>query len=634
MTMSRQATSAINLLRSAASALKIGKIDVAEEICFGLLKEDSRNSGACYTLAVCALQKRRPADALKHVDRALTISPDSAACHIARGDALVELGQHEQALESYRKARALNSGNRRALLGSCIALMHLNRYAEAISGYDDLLIQEPGNAEAFNNRGYAYQQLGKRNEALGNYSRATVLRPDYAEAWNNRGNILQDMDRFKEALQDYDTALAIRPKYVHAWSNRATSLFKLGRPEEALASTEEAIRLDPSYAPAFNNRGYILRRMGRFSEALSCFDEAIAKRPGYAEAINNRGDALHKLGRFDEALRSYSTAIELKPNYHEARWNRGLLHLLMGNLQAGWAGMEHRWNCRWFQSDPRQSKCPVWTGQDLRGKSIVVYSEQGFGDTFQFCRYLPHLVRMGADVTFAAPRAIHRLLSKLSPAIKFEGSYLATGSYDYQTALLSLPYVFGTDFNSIPSEVPYIFAEDDLVESWRRKIGMQGFKIGVSWQGNPTGEVDFGRSMRLALLEPLSRIEGIRLVSLQVKNGLDQLNALPEGMKVETLTDFNTGQDAFLDSAAAMRCMDLVLTTDSAPAHLAGAMGLNVFTLLMHVPDWRWLTERTDSPWYPTMKLFRQPAAGDWGSAVEAVRVELTKLAGAFSASQ
>jgi Flp pilus assembly protein TadD len=501
--------------------------------------------------------------------------------------------------------------------------MHRGMFSNAISIYDQVLSVDALDADAFHNRGFALEKLGKLNEALGNYSRAITLKPHYAEAYCNRGNVLFSMNRHQDAIVDYEKAILIRPDYAAAYNNKANALVTLKQYAKALIFLNRAIALSPKYVEAYNNLGYAYQKMGQHEKALKNFDRALTLDSSYAEAHNNLGHSLHKLCRFEEALASYEQAIKLRPNYAEAIWNRGLIRLLLGDMPGGWHDIEWRWMRSNYQNYPAAKDCPKWNGEPLSGRSITVYVEQGFGDMFMLCRYLLLLVETGAEVTFAAPKVIHRLLTSLSPKLKLLNNYFTGSVTDYHCTLFSLPAVLNTQLNNIPNNVPYLKAEPELVEKWKKRIGEHGFRIGISWQGNPAGDVDFGRSMPLAALAPLASIPGIRLISIQVQNGLEQLNSFPPEMSVEVLEGFNEGADGFVDTAAVMQNLDLILTTDSAPAHLAGALGVPVWTMLMEVPDWRWMMDRTDSPWYPSMRLFRQPHAGDWESVVEAVRVAL-----------
>jgi hypothetical protein len=343
-----------------------------------------------------------------------------------------------------------------------------------------------------------------------------------------------------------------------------------------------------------------------------------------------------ELGRLDEALASYDRAIALNPGYDEAYNNRGMARLLLGHFAEGWADYEHRWGAKTFLGKRPEVNAPAWNGEDLRGRRILVFAEQGLGDTIQFARYLPLLAERGAKVTFLVRESLLRLLRPLRSNAELVSRIEPGAAFDFQCAMMSLPHVFGTAADTIPRRVPYLEPEADLVAHWKQKIGSDGFKIGIVWhaKSSSTAEVrrhGLRRSFPLAELAPLSRISGVRFISLQKHEGLDQLLTLPAGMRVETLGDeFDNQGDAFIDSAAVMQCLDLIITADTSIAHLAGALGRPAWILLRYVPDWRWLLGRDDSPWYPTLRLFRQTTEGDWKSAVARAAEQLKPLIQSF----
>ena len=490
--------------------------------------------------------------------------------------------------------------------------------------YDCALAIKPDYAEAFNNRGNTLQELKRLDDALASYDRALAIKPDYAEAHYNRGITLHDLKRLDEVPASYERALAIKPDYAEAHYNRGITLQELKRLDDALASYDRALAIKPDYAEASNNRGITLQELKRLDEALASYDRALAIKPDYAEAFNNRGNTLQQLKRLDDALESYERALAIKPDYAEALNNRGIARLLSGNFQAGWADHEWRWQTKDFSNRRPKLDGPDWQGEDIAGHSILVFTEQGIGDLIQFARFLPLLARRGAKVTFSAPAKLIRLLRPLCTQIELVGSLKSGKTYDFQCALMSLPLWFGTDLNSIPDQIPYLKPEPDLAARWNRRIGDHGFKIGIAWQGNPVGKIDQGRSYPLSELVPLARIPGVRLISLQKYHGLDQLAHLPSDVTVETLgDDFDGGQDAFIDTAAIMSHLDLIITSDTSIAHLAGALGCRTWVALQYVPDWRWLLDRDDSPWYPSLRLFRQETDGDWKGVFSRMEKEL-----------
>jgi tetratricopeptide (TPR) repeat protein len=508
-------------------------------------------------------------------------------------------------------------------LDRALAFHRAGRLAEAEAIYRQVLKTQPDNFHCLHNLGIAHAQRRNYAEAAHWFELALRINPNVAEAHNNRGSALKDLNRFEEALASYEHAIALNPDFAQAYYNRGYTLTQLKRLEEALASYDRAIALKPDFAEALNSRGYTLQELNRMEDALACLDQVIALIPGSAEAFFNRGIVLSKLNRLDEALASYDRAIALKPGYAEALNNRALGRLLAGRFREGWADHEWRWQANAFGGKRPDVHALTWQGEDLDGRRLLVFSEQGFGDIIQFARYLPLLAQRQARVTFLAPAKLARLLAPLMTGIEFVSALEATRAFDFQIAMMSLPYRFNTDLASIPGQVPYLHAEPALVARWKESIGEHGFKIGIAWHGNPR-TLDAAKFVPLQEFLPLARIAGVRLISLQYRDGLDQLARLPPDARIETLgEDFNSGPDGFIDTAAVMCNLDLVITCDTSIAHLAGALARPTWIALKQVPDWRWMLEREDSPWYPTARLFRQPAAGDWTSVFQSVEREL-----------
>ncbi len=578
-----------------------------------------------------ALQElKRTQEALASYDQALAVKPDYAEALNNRGNALQDLERFEEALACYEKALIARPDYAEALNNRGNALQGLERFAEALASYDEALAIKPDYARALNNRGNALRALHRPAEALASYDRALAVKFDYAEALHGRGLALTKLERPDETLASFDRALAINPDYAEALNNRGVALQQLDRPYEALASYDEALALDPDFAEAFNNRGSALLALRRPDDALACFDRALAAKPGYAEALLNRGVALTELGRLDEALASYDKMLAIKPDDSDALYNRGLAALLTGDFAAGWAGYERRWNRKEVVGRMLTAPFPVWRGENISGRKIVVYEEQGHGDVIQFSRYLLRLAEMGAQVTFLARPGLERLMLSLGPSVRVLTALPAGEDFDVQAALMSLPLAFETRLDKVPAETPYLRAEPERVQKWKSRLGGHGFKVGIAWQGSKLGNIDMGRSIPLAAFLGLSRIPNVRLISLQKNLGVEQLRSLPEGMQVETLgDDFDAAEDSFLDAAAVMDSLDLVVSSDTAIAHLAGALARPVWVALKYVPDWRWLLKRADSPWYPTMRLFRQQTSDDWRGVFARIEASLSKLVGA-----
>ena len=442
--------------------------------------------------------------------------------------------------------------------------------------------------------------------------------------------MLHDLKRLEEAMACCDKAIELKSDYAEAFSNRGNVLHELKRLEEALASCDKAIEFKSIFAEAYSNRGNILQDLKRVEESLASYDKAIEFKSDFAEAYYNRSKVLLELKRLEESRASYDRAIEFKCDFAEAYFNKSLSLLLGGDFVNGFNFYEWRLKSKNLKNEngERLFKQPLWLGKEsLANKRILLYSEQGLGDALQFCRYAKLVAELGAKVILEVPRPLVNLLQNLVGVDRLVPRGSTLPDFDYHCPLMSLPLAFKTTIETIPAQIPYIHSSTEKQDKWREHIGNVGFKIAICWQGSTKGKVDVGRSFPVNLFEDIAKINGVRLISLQKNEGAEQLKNLPDGMKIESLPDdFDSGENAFLDSAAVMKCVDLVITSDTALTHLAGALGVNAWLPLKHVPDWRWMLDRCDSPWYLNHSLFRQMTRDDWTSVFKEMETELANL--------
>ena len=459
--------------------------------------------------------------------------------------------------------------------------------------------------------------LGKSDLALASYDRALALRPDFADALSNRGNTLLALNRFDEALESYDRALVLRPDFAEALSSKGSALEKANRLDEALASYDRALALRPDFTNALYNRGNVLKALKRYGEALASYDHAIALQPGYADAHNNRGQVLKELMRYDEALASYDRALVLQPQNIMVHCNAASLRLLTGDFSRGWADYEWRWMKKSVVLANRILPQPLWLGgETIAGKTILLHSEQGLGDTIQFCRYVPLVAARGAQVIFEVQKPLHALMSDLAGATQVISKGSPLSAFDIHCPLLSLPLAFGTRLETIPSAKAYLSAPARQSMNWQTRLGAKRHpRIGLAWSGNAGHERDRERSIGLRDLLPLLDAEAT-FVSLQKEVRAEDTVVLKERGDILHVAD---ELKDFSDTAALISQLDLVISVDTSVAHLAGALGKPVWILVTYVPDWRWLLNRDDSPWYPTARLFRQPDIDDWESVIARV---------------
>ncbi|HEX4637306.1 MAG TPA: tetratricopeptide repeat protein [Rhizomicrobium sp.] len=477
----------------------------------------------------------------------------------------------------------------RALLDQAVALHGQGRLAEAERLYSQLLAANPDLMDARHMLGVLKAQQGHQQEAFDLIAPVVAANPRDALALANFGNVLNELGRFEEALSAYDRSVALNPDYPPAW------LF----------------------------RGNVQQMLLHYGAAVESYNRFLGFDPNNADAWNNRGLALQQAGRPEEALESYRRAEALNPAMAEAFLNQGLCHLLMQDFANGLSLLE--WRKR--MPDPIEARIypqPLWTGaQDIRGKILFAYIEQGLGDTIQYYRCVRYALERGARVILSIPDQLIALLGSATPPVELIGWGRVPPAFDYHIPLASIPLAAGMRMETIPTAEHYLIAEPQRVAHWNEKLGAHGFRIGIAWQGNQTVPGSEGKSFPVRALEGISKLPGVRLIRLQKNTGSEQLDHLPAGMTVESY-GFDEGPDAFLDSAAIMKNCDLVISADSAPAHLAGALGIEAWVALKQVPDWRWFLDRNDSPWYPSLRLFRQPATGDWASVFRTMEAEIS----------
>ena len=421
-----------------------------------------------------------------------------------------------------------------------------------------------------------------------------------------------------------DTAIKIQPNNAAFYTNHGNALQELKQLDAAVASYDKAIALKPNYAEAYSNRGNALQELKQLDAAVASYDKAIALKPNYAEAYSNRGNALQELKQLDAAVASYDKAIALQPDLAEACWSKSLALLLGGDFVDGWKLFEWRWSSEGLKLTKRNFPQPLWLGKEsLAGKSVLLHSEQGLGDTIQFCRYAKFVSDLGARVIMEVPKSLFGLMKTLSDVsdLVVKGSPLP--AFDYHCPLLSLPLAFNTNLNSIPRATKYLSADSIKLTHWTNKLGEKRKpRIGLAWNGRPEHKNDHNRSIVLAaLIQHLPA--DYQYVSLQKEvRDLDK----PVLKSSTDILHFGNELDDFADTAALCELVDVVITVDTSVAHLGGALGRPTWVLLPFSPDWRWLLDRNDSPWYPSVKLYRQPNVGDWSSVFDKIKADIAQI--------
>jgi tetratricopeptide (TPR) repeat protein len=577
------------LFESGLTHHQAGRLVEASAIYRQVLQQQPDHAEALHLLGLLAAQSERPDIAVGLIRRAIALRPNFAEAQINLGNALRANGQLDEAIAAYRHA----------------------------------IVLRPNYAGIHSNLSDALREKGQFDDAIAACRQAIGLDPNLPEAHNNLGNALRDKGELDAAIAAYRLAISLRPNYAEAYSNLGNALKDTGQLEDAIAAYRQAITLRPDYAQAHNNLGAALAYQGQLDAAIASCHKAIALAPKFADAHNNLGTALADEGQLNEAIASYRQSIVLAPNVPEAHYNLSFALLARGDFQEGWEEHEWRWKCKHFTSPLRNFTQPQWDGEPLEGRTLLLHSEQGFGDALQFIRYVPMAAQRGGRIIVECPPELQRLFQTLPGEYQVVARGQTLPAFDLHCPLLSLPLIFGTTLTNIPKIVPYLQADADASRKWKQRTAAcsPGVKVGLAWAGSPGQKNNRNRSTRLAKFAPLAQMEGMRLFSVQKGSAAAESKTPPRGME---LIDWTEELTDFAETAALIANLDLVIAVDTAIAHLAGAMGKPVWTLLSFVPDWRWLMERDDCPWYPSMRLFRQPFLGDWESITGRVVDELT----------
>jgi len=523
------------------------------------------------------------------------------------------------------QAKTLPRDNAAAHYDAARRLVDLGRDDEASKRLDAAIAARPDFAEAFSLGGYILERAGRAETAMRFYRRALELKTDLTAAWSNLAKLLLRQGAFADALRAIDETLRRLPGDADAWNTRSGVTRALGQLEESEMAARKALRLRAKFPEAAVNLGTALLKSARPEAALAAYATAASLRKNFADAICGQALAYRALDRLDEARAAFDRAVKL--DCREAVSGRGCLDLMLGDFEKGWEGYEARWVDRKPVAEALGVRYPLWKGPNSPPQRVLVINDHGLGDTIQFARYLPLMSKAGAEPHFLCPAKLHPLIGPLVEGRIFEREPQEL-RFDAQIAISSLPRAFATRLDSIPADRPYLSAEAARVARWALRMGESGFKVGCVWQGNPNPEADTARSFPLSALAPLAAIPGVRLISLQRGFAEEQLWESPPLFGIERLSaDYDAGGPAFLDAAAVMMKLDLVVSCDTSIAHLAGALGRPVWTALKQDAEWRWLRATSVSPWYPTMRLFRQPTAGEWGPVFDAMAANLACLA-------
>ena len=545
---------------------------------------------------------------------ALEIDPTQSVAHYHR--ALLEIRQDDKqgALRSLNAALENAPQSSAALMSKGLLLINLKDPAAALIALDRAIELGVKTADIYHQRAYCQKELKQLELAVNDLETALTLDPKHADALMTLGVISQEMGRYEAAVGLYTQTIALNPAKAEAYSNLGAVLFEMNRYEDALETLRAAIDMAPQLVNAWSNLGATLMKLYQYEDALKAFDQVLLLDPKHVDAYCHQGLILHDLRRFDDAMTCYDKALTIDPESTLARWNQSICLLLQGDFKRGWPAYEARWQHKKLQLTLRDYAQPRWTEPgSLKGKSILVYAEQGLGDTLQFARFLPQLTEQGAKVSFEVHRPLVPLLARCLPLINVFEMGQTPPYFDLHAPLLSLPGLLGCCASTIPTPDRYLNASPNKMTEWQQRLGnAQRLRIGLVWRGNPAHQNDRNRSMSLqTLLEALP--QGVDYFCLQNQIHSQDLQILEKTNRVRT---FAQDLRDFDDTAALCQLMDLVISVDTSVAHLSAALGKKTWTLIPYSPDWRWMLSGTDTPWYQSMHLYRQTTPGSWGQSL------------------
>ncbi len=591
-----------------------GNLPAARACYEKVLRDDPRHAQALHLLGLVYTSTGRIEEGIALFKKCLVLEPRFAEAHSNLGNALLAQNKAREAIEAHQRALAISPG---------VAEIHCNlgnafradqKLKEAESAYQQALALKPDFAEAHNNLGNVFKIQGRWDEAVEFYENALRIRPNYADAHYNTGNVYLAREEWDKAVQAFQRALSFAPNHADARNNLGTAFKSLGRIKDAVAEYQRALALKPNFAEACTNFGNVLHIQNRFDEAISAHQRALTINPRYFEAWCNLGNAFTAQNRLDEAIEACDRALEIQPNSADVHYNRALALLTLGRLREGWPGYEARWECK-PQRTRREFSQPKWNGErDLHGKSILLYAEQGLGDTLQFVRYVSLVAELGARVYLEVQAPLKELLSGIGHGTEVFARGEALPPFDLQCPLLSLPGAFQTDVLSLPAKVPYLWPSAEKKEKWKGRLSSEkALKVGIVWSGNAAHKNDHNRSIPFSLFKGLFREADARFFVVQKQVSDEEAHQLSG---VSHVTNLASELGDFTDTAAILSNLDLLISVDTSVAHLAGGLGIKTWLLLPAAPDWRWLLARDDSPWYPSFRLYRQPKVNDWESVI------------------
>ena len=642
--------------------LELGNLYLKEHLyakaskCFwsGLLCEPSHAALWCNLGNALTAQLLLPAAQVAY-EISLRLNALDSKTHFQMGLALQSSGQSELALIHFKQALALDPSVAAYFYASGLVYLQLSQWTLAIEALSAGIKLNPQHAEAYYNRGLAQQQLGQYDLALESFNKAIYWRGDFAQAHYSRGIVFYELKFYEMAIKQYDLALQYQPNYFEALTNKGIAQKELKQLSASLENYQRALSINPEFSQAFNNLGNVRLDLHETQLALECFNHALSLQPSNVIALTNRANIYHDLKDFERATKSYELAIMVDPSHVDAYWNLALSQLSLGQYEKGWTLYEHRWSMPNFSVSTRQLKEPLWLGDvSLSGKTLLIQAEQGLGDSLQFCRFISDVLSLGARVKLEVPTPLLSIMRESFPLLECITDQAAeVGEFDLHCPLMSLPKALGVTLESLgrakaQSKLPahqhlhylkapeegkahfreWLHVQDSLQPSNATQKSLRTLRVGLVWRGNPKHQNDLNRSLSLTeLIEhlPLSD-ERFQFISLQKDIPDEELALLQKNSN--RIANAASELIDFTDTASLITHLDLVICVDTSIAHLSGALMCQTWVLLAANPDWRWLFNRDDSPWYPSVRLFRQKQLKQWGPLLSSISTELLKLAG------
>ncbi len=613
-----------DLFNAALAHHQAGRLGQAEPIYRQILEAAPDQPETLNLLGVLWHQTGRSAQAVELIRRSVALTPTFSNLNNL-GEVLRALDRVSEAIPCYRRAIELNPSWPDAHSNLGLAMQDLGQLDQAEQCFARATQLAPQRADLHVRLCVARQKQGDPHGAVLAGRRAIELQPGLAEGWSNLAVALASAEKHEEARHAADRALALAPDRPEAHVNSGFVHERAGRTADAEAAYLKAIELSPNYSLGHRNLAALLDGLDQIGRSIAALERALALQPRDVDGWNNLSTLYRRNCSYPAALAAADKALQLQPGFPAAHGNRGLALLSLGDYGRGFAEYEWRWRCDNFTTAPREFDRPMWDGSDPAGRTIFVHTEQGYGDTIQFVRYVPMLAARGAKVILECAAPLRRLLSSVKGVGKVVIAGVRPPDFDLHIPLLSLPKIFNTTLENLPAVVPYVGVDSDRLLHWKQKLDVAGggMKVGLVWAGNV--KPDPARTCPLENLHPLWQLQGLTFFSLQKGGNAREAASTMTGVR---LIDVSEDLRDFADTAAAMANLELILTVDTAAAHLAGALGRPTWTLLPWAADWRWLSDRQDSPWYPTMRLFRQPTRGDWATVVTRITRELSSLSG------